>query len=75
MDQPALRERVLRLLISGELPKTVPDWCLGGPGSGRDCQVCLESIATSALEVEVDNLAFHPNCYLLWVEAVRGLAS
>ena len=75
MDQSALRARVSRLLLSGALPKTVPEWRVGGPGSGRECRACLERIATSDLEVQVDDtLAFHPSCYLVWVEAVRRSA-
>ena len=76
MDESVLSERVSRLLLSGELPTTVPERCVGGPGSGRRCDVCRMHIEVCDLEVEVDGrFSLHPGCYLLWVTTVRRLAA
>lgn len=76
MDESGLSERVCRLLLSGELPTTVPERCLGGPGSGRRCAVCRTPIEASDLEVEVeDRFSLHPGCYLMWVTTVKRLAA
>jgi hypothetical protein len=52
------------------------DQALGPPGSGRYCRVCSERINTTEIEAKLDDsVAFLPGCYLIWVEAVRRIAS
>jgi hypothetical protein len=75
MDDSTVRERVRQLLINGELPTTVPDLSVGGPGNGEDCPVCMSRILTSGVEVEIaDDLALHPGCYLIWSAEAKRFA-
>ena len=72
MDEAAVRARISWLLRTGGLPDVLPDRCLGGPGSGRECAACTSPIASAEFEIEIDDrFLLHPNCYLIWIAEVK----
>jgi hypothetical protein len=70
-----LRERVRRLLRSGELPPASSRlWA--GKGSGRPCSICGEHIHPSAVEFETDGqvpLVVHQACHAIWLSEDRAV--
>jgi hypothetical protein len=71
-----------RLIAAGKLPAHADVKTYGGAGTGRACGLCAELIPRTAVEIEVVDLAsahpgltLHPDCYGIWLAAVREEAS
>jgi hypothetical protein len=66
------------MVNTGALPREDTARILAGPGEGRRCALCAESIGTTEVEYEMGatdarTYRFHIPCYLAWKQAV-GLA-
>ena len=82
MDTNTIRERIRRLIASGQLPRAHPRTILGGRATEeRSCAACALRILFGAAEIEadcVDDLrrAYHALCFhLLSAERDRGAAA
>jgi hypothetical protein len=82
MEEAQIRQRVRRLHETGEVPCDNVDGKLwAGRGSGDLCALCIEPIAPTEIEFEVELssgavLRVHRRCHQLWEEecgaVVRG---
>jgi hypothetical protein len=74
METRLLRERIRRLLASGELPCDQERAWAGRGGLGTHCVACAEPIPPTEIEFEVELrsggpvLRLHRLCYLVWRE-------
>ena len=70
MNEESLREWIREKLRTGGLPVRQSDKSWGGPGTGRPCAACGESIPPSNSEIEDHDeggrvLVFHARCHSL----------
>jgi len=74
-DEAELRRRAREFIRGGRLPAVPPSIDWKGPGSGRICALCGDSIGRDQMECEIEVMAkatsrdkyvFHAQCYLLW---------
>ena len=81
MDTDAIRDLIRKKLQEDRLPRDSTPRVFRRPGNWQKCAVCEESLAKPHLMVEVYPLAngkvvrFHHDCYTLWNEERRSLAS
>jgi hypothetical protein len=72
MDEPTIHARVRRMLETGEIPCETPTATWAGKGQGQRCVACVESIAVSEVEFEVEvsgvTYRVHRRCYDIWQE-------
>src|SRR5438309_4809187 len=79
-----LREKAREAIRSGKLPTRKPDRTFGGPGMGKSCAVCGDTIPPEQMEVEIEfnldgalagrgSYHLHPWCLAAW-EFERGQA-
>ena len=72
LQDAALRLRVRQRLEEGRLPLIIPEYILGGYGSGRVCIACDQPITSTQIEYEVEDdrngrrLSFHLGCHVVW---------
>jgi hypothetical protein len=70
-DRQSRAARTLARIAQGTLPASVHGKVWVGPGSGKACSGCGESINATENEFERDNsdtsiLCFHGECYDAW---------
>lgn len=74
-DEAELRRRARELIRGGRLPAVPPSLDWKGPGSGRICALCGNSIGRDQMECEIevltkvaarDSYVLHAQCYLVW---------
>ena len=81
MDADAIRDLIRTKLQADRLPRDRTPRVFGRPGNWQKCAACEETLAKPLLIVEVYPLAngkvvrFHHDCYTLWNEERRALAS
>jgi hypothetical protein len=81
MDQEALRLLIRTKLQADRLPRDSTPRAFGRPGNWQKCAACEETMAKALLMMEVYPLTngkvvrFHRDCYTLWNEERRALAS
>ena len=67
-----IRERIRRMLRTGDLACDDDPRVWAGEGSGNRCAACLEPIVPSSVEYEADlngrTLHFHMQCHQMWLE-------
>ena len=72
MTEEDIRERIRRMLTTGDLACDDAGRVWAGEGSGKRCAACLEAIVPSDVEFEADfngrTLYFHPRCHQIWLD-------
>jgi hypothetical protein len=67
-----IRDRIRRMLKTGDLECDDAGRVWAGEGAGKRCAGCLEAIVPSSVEYEADlnrrTLHFHPRCHQIWLE-------
>lgn len=53
MDDIAVRRLIRTKLLTGQLPKEIPDRIWGGPGTSMKCDACEQPITPEQQELEV----------------------
>jgi hypothetical protein len=74
MDDSAFRDKAREAIQNEKLPARNPDGTTGGPGCGKACVVCGETVWRTQMEleaefredVEVYKYHFHPRCFMAW---------
>ena len=82
MDETQLRERIRRLHETGEVPcDNPPDKVWAGRGTGDLCVLCIEPIASTETEFEVELsptktiFRLHRQCYYRWLEECGAIVA
>ena len=79
MDEHSIRERLRRLIRDRQLACEKQERLWAGKGERKPCAACLQPIATTDIEYEIDldgagvRLTFHPSCHLLWQQVCEEL--
>ena len=79
MDEPAIRERLRRLIRDRDLTCEDEGRLWAGKGEAKPCVACLLPIAMTDIEYEVDlegaglRLRLHSPCHGLWREVCEEL--
>ena len=73
IEEDATRSRIRFLIETGDLPCDETGRIWAGHGDGKHCAACLERIAATDVEFEVDlasgrTVRFHRDCHDLWLE-------
>jgi hypothetical protein len=72
VTEEEIRERIRRMLRTGDLACDDDPRVWAGEGSGNRCAACLEPIVPSSVEYEADlngrTLHFHMQCHQMWLE-------
>jgi hypothetical protein len=67
-----IRERIRRMLRTGDIECDDTGRVWAGEGSGKRCAACLEAIVPTSVEYEADlngrTLYFHMRCHQIWLE-------
>jgi hypothetical protein len=74
MDDSTLREKARVALRNEQLPPRDPDSTTGGPGCGKTCVVCGETVGRTQMELEAEfredgelhKYHLHPKCFMAW---------
>jgi hypothetical protein len=71
------RALVRERLVSGRLPRLIPEKLYAGPGTSTRCAVCSQPITPQQIEYEVaisggKSLMFHMQCHSVWLAECRG---
>jgi hypothetical protein len=74
VDESALRVRVREKIARGALPREPATRLWAGPGLGKPCAVCDETIPSRDVEYEIEHAVgvklivrhFHRRCYAVW---------
>ena len=53
-EEVILREKAREAIRSGKLPTRKPDRTFGGPGMGKSCAVCGDTIPPEQMEFEIE---------------------
>ena len=76
-EEVILREKAREAIRSGKLPTRKPDRTFGGPGMGKSCAVCGDTIPPEQMEFEIEfhldgalagrgSYHQHPWCLAAW---------
>jgi hypothetical protein len=73
MEQAAIRDRIRKLLHTGELPCEEPEATWGSNGNGQRCAGCREPIRVDDVEYEVSLpsgalIRLHRPCHAIWLQ-------
>lgn len=73
MKDEQVRDRVRRMVKSGEIPCAEPGKVWAGRGNGSHCIACSEEIGPTEIEFEVDlpsgvRLRLHRACHNIWLD-------
>ena len=85
-DERTLREKARAVVREGKLPGRRPNRTWGGLGVGALCSVCMLSISTCEMEVEIqfarlggppglDTFHVHMRCFAAWELERMGLST
>ena len=76
MEDAEVRALIQAKLADGRLPRVALIHVWGGPGDGRACAACDETIRKDQLQIEGEREElvgpFHMRCFHLWDSERRG---
>jgi hypothetical protein len=77
MDDSTLREKAREAIENETLPARSPDSTMGGPGCGKACAICGQTVRRTQMELEAEfqqegdmlqphKFHLHPRCFMAW---------